>query len=260
MPNFLANNRPQVTVMIQSKTAENAINTIRSAIYEGADAFGLQICRIEPEERKRLNDIFASGSGRPFYITNYRYGYNEGLSDDECMKGLTEGLKIGGTLGDIMGDTFDKSPNELTANPTAIDKQRKIIDEIHKMDKEVLISSHLYRFAEADEVLEIAYEHQRRGADISKIVTAANNDEEEAENIRITGLLKKELKIPFLFLSGGTHYKIHRLVSPLIGSCMSLCVQQYDDLATKAQPPLKFTRYITDNMDYNEYRIITGGR
>lgn len=176
------------------------------------------------------------------------------------MKGLIEGLKIGGTLGDIMGDTFDKSPNELTTNPTAIDKQRKIIDEIHKMDKEVLISSHLYRFAEADEVLEIAYEHQRRGADISKIVTAANNDEEEAENIRITGLLKKELKIPFLFLSGGTHYKIHRLVSPLIGSCMSLCVQQYDDLATKAQPPLKFTRYIADNMDYNEYRIITGGR
>ena len=34
MLNFLANNRPPVTVMIQSKTAENAINTIRTAIYE----------------------------------------------------------------------------------------------------------------------------------------------------------------------------------------------------------------------------------
>lgn len=260
MLDFLSNNRPTVTVMIQSKTAENAINTIRSAVYEGADAFGLQICQLEPEERKKLKDIYVSGSGRPFYITNYRYGYNTGLSDDECMEGLIEGLKIGGTLGDIMGDTFDKSPNELTTNLAAVDKQRKIIDEIHKMGKEVLISSHLYRYAEADEVLEIAYEHQKRGADISKIVTAADNDEEEAENIRITSLLKKELKIPFLFLSGGTHYKIHRLVSPLIGSCMSLCVQKYDDLATKSQPPLKFTRYITDNMDYTEYKIKSGGR
>ena len=112
------------------------------------------------------------------------------------------------------------------------------------------MSSHLYRYASAEEVLKIANEHQRRGADISKIVTAANNEDEEAENIRITSLLKKEFEIPFLFLSTGTHCKIHRLVSPLTGSCMSLCVWQYDELATKLQPPLKFVRYVTDNMDY----------
>lgn len=248
---FLNSYKPTVTVMIQSKTASNAINTIRNSVYEGADAFGLQICRLEPKERTHLKEIYSSSAGRPFYITNYRYGYNAGLSDEECMQGLIEGLKLGGTLGDIMGDTFDKSPDELAKNPRAIDNQKKLIDEIHNMGKSVLLSSHLYRYAEADEVLEIAYEHQKRGADISKIVTAANNEEEEAENIRITSLLKKELKIPFLFLSGGTHYKIHRLVSPMLGSCMSLCVQQYDELATRTQPPLKFVRYITDNMDYN---------
>lgn len=247
---FLTNYRPTVTVMIQSETAVNAINTIRNSVYEGADAFGLQICRLAPEERKHLKEIYASSAGRPFYITNYRAGYNEGLSDEECMQGLLEGMKAGGNLGDIMGDTFDKTPNELTKNPAAVDKQKKLIDEIHKMGKEVLMSSHLYRFAEAEEVLEIAYEQQKRGADIAKIVTAANNEAEEAENIRITGLLKKELKIPFLFLSGGTYYKIHRLVSPLLGSCMSLCVPQYDELASKCQPPLKFVRYVTDNMDY----------
>jgi 3-dehydroquinate dehydratase type I len=166
------------------------------------------------------------------------------------MNGLLEGLKLGGTLGDIMGDTFDRSPNELAKNPTAIDKQKKLIDEIHNMGKSVLMSSHLYRYAEAEEVLDIAYEHQKRGADIAKIVTVANSEAEEAENIRITSLLKKELKIPFLFLSGGTHYKVHRLVSPMLGSCMSLCVWQYDELATRSQPPLKFVRFVTDNMDY----------
>lgn len=251
---FLTNYRPTVTVMIQSETAANAINTIRNAVYEGADAFGLQICRLAHEERKHLKEIYSSSAGRPFYITNYRYGYNEGLSDEECMNGLLEGLKLGGTLGDIMGDTFDRSTNELAKNPAAIDKQKKLIDEIHNMGKSVLMSSHLYRYAEAEEVLEIAYEHQKRGADIAKIVTAASSEEEEAENIRITSLLKKELKIPFLFLSGGTHYKVHRLVSPMLGSCMSLCVWQYDELATKSQPPLKFVRFVTDNMDYTADR------
>lgn len=156
---------------------------------------------------------------------------------------------MGGTLGDIMGDTFDKCSNELTKNPTAVDRQKRLIDEIHSMGKEVLMSSHLYRFAEAEEILEIAYEQQKRGADIAKIVTSADCEEEEAENIRITSLLKKELNIPFLFLSGGSHCKIHRLVSPMLGSCMSLCVWQYDELATKSQPPLHFVRYITDHMN-----------
>ena len=247
---FLTNYRPTVTVMIQSETAANAINIIRNAIYEGADAFGLQICRLAPGERAHLKEIYKASAGRPFYITNYRYGYNEGLSDEKCMQGLLEGLKDGGALGDVMGDIFDKTPDELTKNPIAVDKQRKLIEEIHNMGKEVLMSSHLYRYAKEEEVLEIAYEHQRRGADISKIVTAAASEEEEAENIRITSLLKKELDIPFLFLSGGTHYKVHRLVSPMLGSCMSLCVQQYDEFATKAQPPLKFVRYVTDHMDY----------
>lgn len=246
---FLKNRKPAVTVMVQSKTAENAINMIQNAVYEGADAFGLQICQLATEERGKIGEIYAAAAGRPFYITNYRYGYNAGLSDEECMNGLLEGLRMGGTLGDIMGDTFDKCSNELTKNPVAVDRQKRLIDEIHSMGKEVLISSHLYRFAEAEEVLEIAYEQQKRGADIAKIVTSADCEEEEAENIRITSLLKKELNIPFLFLSGGSHCKIHRFVSPMLGSCMSLCVWQYDELATKSQPPLHFVRYITDHMN-----------
>ena len=39
-----------------------------------------------------------------------------------------------------------------------------------------------------------------RGADVSKIVTDANDMEQQIENLRITNLLKKELGIPFLLL------------------------------------------------------------
>lgn len=68
---FLTNKKPTVTVMIQSETASNAINTIRNAVYEGADAFGLQIEALAPKEREHLSSIFSSAEGKPFYITNY---------------------------------------------------------------------------------------------------------------------------------------------------------------------------------------------
>ena len=62
---------------------------------------------------------------------------------------------------------------------------------------EILIVLH---FLPADEVLEIALSQQERGADIVKIVTGASSMDEQLENLRITHLLKKELKVPFLFL------------------------------------------------------------
>ena len=44
-----------------------------------------------------------------------------------------------------------------------------------------------------DEVLEIAFEHQRRGADVSKIVTMANSIDEEMENLKIMDIAKSIL-------------------------------------------------------------------
>ena len=69
-----------------------------------------------------------------------------------------------------------------------------------------------------------ALAQQARGADIAKIVTFANSEAEEMENLRITTLLKQELKIPFLFLSGGECHR-HRRLGGILGNCMVLCVQ-----------------------------------
>jgi 3-dehydroquinate dehydratase len=251
-PSFLNHTKPLVTGMIQADNPNKCIAMIKNSIYDGADAFGIQLCQIKKEFRteEHLKSIFASTAQRPIYITNYRYGYNEGMTDEECMDGLIDGLKYGATLGDIMGDTFDRSSLELTTNPIAVGKQKSLIDKIHNMGKEVLISSHVGLFLPCEKVLEIAYEHQLRGADISKIVTIANSEEEEMENLRITLLLKKEMKIPFLFLSSGTHYKIHRIVGPMLGCVATLCVQEHDEISTKTQPVLKSIRAVLDNTDY----------
>ena len=45
------------------------------------------------------------------------------------------------------------------------------------------MSSHVLKFIKTDEVLEIAREQRRRGADIAKIVTAADTESELLENL-----------------------------------------------------------------------------
>ena len=48
----------------------------------------------------------------------------------------------------------------------------------------LLFIIHIYKYAPADRVLEIAFEQKRRGADIIKIVTAADTMEQQIENLR----------------------------------------------------------------------------
>ena len=112
------------------------------------------------------------------------------------------------------------------------------------------MSSHVLKYTPAETVLEIAFEQQKRGADIVKIVTAGNSDEEQMENLRITTLLKKELKVPFLFLSGGTHSKIHRMIGAQLGCVTYLAVREHDNRAVPTQPTIRAAKAVRDNLDY----------
>jgi 3-dehydroquinate dehydratase len=127
---------------------------------------------------------------------------------------------------------------ELIAAKGAVQKQKEFIAELHDAGAEVLMSTHSHKFLTADEVLKIAYGHRERGADICKIVAHAECAEQQIENMRIIDLLKRELDIPFLFLCGG-ECKILRRVGGEFGNCMSLCVSEYDELATTCQPLLR---------------------
>ncbi|MBR5444476.1 MAG: hypothetical protein IKV57_00030, partial [Clostridia bacterium] len=60
----------------------------------------------------------------------------------------------------------------------------------------------------------------------------------------------KELDAPFLFISGGTHYKRHRTLGFAFGCSMILCVERYDHLSTRSQPLLRAMREIVDHLDY----------
>jgi 3-dehydroquinate dehydratase len=185
---------------------------------------------------------------KPIYVTNYRSGINKemGYSDDELAEGLLLLAESGATLCDVMGDYYDKNDRELTFDARAVDKQLRLIDKLHEIGAEVLMSTHITKsFHSADEILSIAHEQEKRGADICKIVTGAENTDQQIENLRIINLLKENLKIPFLFLSGGECH-IMRRIGGLLGCCMYLCVREYDEYATKSQPLLHDIKIIRD--------------
>lgn len=242
--------KPLLTVMIkQTQNPANAIAEIGRANYCGAEAFGIQLEGLSREFHtpENIKKIFSAMGDKPIYVTNYKLFNNKDITYEELGEELLSFLDYGATLVDVMGDMFCKADDELTMNEEAITKQIELIDRIHKKGGQVIMSSHVNKFMTEKRVLQIAKEHKRRGADISKIVAHGNSMEEQMENLRITAVLNEKLGIPYLFLSGG-ECLIHRRLGILLGCCMSLCVCELSECSDNPQPLIYEQRKIRDEL------------
>lgn len=246
---FFGNERAVLTTMVQADNPDRIKELIDLSVPEGAEAFGMQFERMKPEYRKKevYKDLFAYAGDKPVYVTNYRDTFNVDKSDDILAEELLELAECGADLCDVIGDLYDRQPGELSVDEKAVEKQMLLIDELHKKGAKVLISSHICKYTSAERVMEVALEHKRRGADISKIVTGADTMEEQLENLKIINMLKEKLGLPFLFLCGG-ECNILRRIGGEIGCCMYLCVHEHDELATPVQPLLTKVEAIRANM------------
>jgi len=256
-PTFLGHNRPLLVSMITDETPEECKCSIRNSIYDGADAFGIHLCHLlmEYHNEKTLREIFFYAQHRPIYTVHYRRADRPQLTDGDLADTQRLCLRAGGTLCDVMGDMFDRgAPKELSMKSEAVDKQKRYIDELHEMGGEVLMSTHIHSFLTAEETLIQAKEIESRGADIVKIVVQAKSEEEAQEAYRITMMLKNELKRPFLYLCMGKYGKVHRVLTPVFGSVMTLCVQQYRAHSLPDHPLLRATRAVYDNIDFGMNR------
>jgi len=247
-PTFLQYDKPLLCAMIQCHTPSECIEKIKLSIAGGADALGIQLCKLKSEYRTKeiLTEIFTACAGKPIYVTNYRHGDNEGKTDEECAEGLLLALDAGATLVDVFGDMFEKGADyELASSPAAIEKQKLLIDEIHKRGGEVLISSHTLRDISADESVMIAKTHIERGADVIKIVNSIDDEKRIPENItaiqRITEMTDKKL---LLLVSGKG--QIVRYIGPHFGVCMYLCVAYHGYTDTPEQPLLQNAKEVRD--------------
>lgn len=246
---FFGRDKALLTVMVQADNPDRIKELIDKSVPEGAEAFGMQFEQMKSEYRTRevYKDLFAFAKDKPVYVTNYRHASNEGKSDDMLAAELVELADCGADLCDVMGDYFDRQPDEVAVDKTAIEKQKELIRKIHSKGSKVIMSSHVLKYIPAERVLEIALEHQRRGADICKIVSGADTMEHQLENLKNINMLKEKLEIPFLFLCGG-QCSILRRIGGELGCCMYLCVHEYDALASLQQPLLKDVKIIRDTI------------
>ncbi len=250
---FLNYEKPLLCAMIQATTPEKAIKKIKDSLADGAEALGVQLCKLKREYRTKeiLKEIFDACEGKPIYVTSYRHHESEGYTDEDCASLLLLAIDAGATLCDVMGDMFARDTYyELTRNEEAIQKQKALIDEIHKRGGEVLMSSHTMKNISCGECEMIAKAHIERGADIIKIVNRAESKSEIPQYIeaiqKITASTDKKL---LLLVSG--EGQIIRYIGPNFGVCMYLCVAYHGELDTPEQPVLKNLKQLRDNIRFD---------
>ena len=246
---FFKENRPVVTTMLHSAEYDEIVSEIKKTLDFGTDAFGLQLETIKDSDKtdEKLMSVFKAMDGKPAYVTYYRTGEaNCNIGDDKLADELVRAFKCGGKLIDVPGGmfaderlTFWDYDYQFSEDENIIKKQRELIDKLHSMGASVLMSTHIKRFADMEEVLKIALSQQNRGADIAKVVTGAESRSELMQNICISAELSKESYSPALFLCCGEYCRTHRIIGPMISGGMYLCVAEHDELATPAQPLLE---------------------
>lgn len=247
--------KPVLTVILSGNDSkERVIELINEAISEGTEAFCLQFEHMKAEDRSRENyrEIIAACQDKPVYATCYLEGNTLNQTDDEIEQEILMLQECGAKLLDIRTDMFDPSEKQISTDPTAIARQKKLIDEIHARGGEVLMSSHTSCYMSPEEVLDLLKMQQSRGVDVCKAVTVANTDEELADAYITAGLIRRELHQDHLFLVGGDQHCDFRFLGNFLGSSLLLCTV---DSRPGLQPPISSVKKVKELR--NAYRDAT---
>ncbi len=248
---FQRKSTANTALLTQEDSVEKILSRIASAVIFGADGIAVELGSLPPELRtpdsyRRFMD---AAPELPFMFILYRNDRWLGGDDEARQKYLLDAASAGAEVIDVMGDLFDPAPYELSMNPAAIEKQKALIREIHERGAKVIMSSHLSDQARsAQQVLEHLREQESRGADILKIVTAVNSEEELLEAFRTTLLLHQKLEKPFVHLCNGKYSRPHRFLGPKFGVAIAFTVFTE---TPQSQPTIQQLKNVLSNIHWN---------
>lgn len=240
---FCSLEAPFIASIVQESTVAATIANILNSEHDGAMGFMVDFSFLPEEGRteEAMRRIFAA-SGRPMMPLFYRSG-NLTLdlaSEDDRAELMLRALKAGARSIDVMGNLFEPdAPRELAKDRYAVDRQMALIDRIHEAGGEVLISSHMAEVLRAEEVLEHLLKQERRGADIAKIVTFCETEDDLEESVRTMNLLKREMKLPYIYLCNGKFGRLQRFWAPVLGGMLNFGIERYNPISQGAQPTIK---------------------
>ena len=251
---YFGSNKTVIAAIMEGMTPGEIIAVSRTAESDGADAVCLSLRELQPEFRNKesLAGIF-SATSLPYMVYYYRENACGPIEDDDSrQKLLLEAAKAGASVIDVMGDLYEPTPKTQRAlGKRAILRQKKLIDKIHSIGAQVVMSSHTQVFMNAEQTLEQLQDFESRGADIVKIVVPVNTEEEFNESIRTTMHLHHELKKPFIHLAGGKFARIHRFLGMSLGVSVTFAVAHYNPRNPMFQPSVKAMKDVRDAYRWN---------
>lgn len=260
-------NAPALAGVIREKTAPEAIAEILNCQYHGADMVDLHMSCLETPDLDTLKKI-VNASKIPILALNYNLlcdWQDRGFTEEERVNTYMLAAEAGVAGIDMQGYTFDENsrngfcgediysftknnPKEIVTDKKIIDKQCELIEKMHSMDVEVLLSCHPGVAMNCQQVVDLALFLEERKPDIIKIVTASDSEEELAECIRTMLILKKEVKTPVSYHAYGSLSSLSRIVNPILGGQIMFCVDRYSETSTFTQLDLQTARTIIDNV------------
>ncbi len=258
---------PAVAGVIREWHVKEAIAQIKNCLYDGADMIDLHLSCLERTDEESLRKIMRS-TRLPVLALNYnttRDGESAQLTEEERVDSLLRAVEAGAVGIDMQGYTFHLpskkefcgednysftkgNPKEIVTDEAVIARQCELIENVHAMGAEVLLSCHPGIPMKAEQVVDLARFLEQRKPDIIKIVTKAENEDDLAESIRAMLLLKKEVKTPVAYHANGTEGVLSRIINPLLGGQIIFCVDRYDAASTMEQLDLRTASTIVSSM------------
>lgn len=250
---FFNRQETAVTALFTGTSITELLTKIRSAAAMGADGIAIEINNLPPESRTVDNfKTLIDEAPLPFMFICYRNCQYFGDDDEARQEFLLRAAEAGAEVIDVMGDLYAPAEDELTMETAAIEKQQKLIAQIHDRGAKVLISSHMHKLPpkSADEVLKYLTAQAERGADICKIVTNCNSEEAFLEAIRTDMMLGRTFDKPFIHLSDGKYNKLHRFLGTKLGLAITFGVAAYDQYLYR-QPLISSFKTVRDLISWD---------
>jgi len=136
----------------------------------------------------------------------------------------------------------------VVTDPAIIERQCALIDQVHTMGAEVLLSCHPGVPMTTEQVVGLAKFLEERKPDIIKIVTKATTCEECDEAVRAMSVLKRELHTPVSYHANGKAGIPSRILNPLQGGQIAFCIDRYNEGSTMEQLELRSVRAAVDSV------------
>ena len=247
---FVGSDKPLITAMIRCKTPEKYIEKIGLSLADGAEAIGVQLEWLECGYRTRsdLENIFSACCGLPVYVTAYRHGESQGLPDEALSALLMLARSSGATMLDVMGDVFFRNTQYgMNVIPVDVARQLELVDSLHEMGGEVMMSACVKGTLKVVEYEMIAADQGTRRADIIGIfnngVTRGELSNYRKSVERISEMTEKKLQIEI----AGEGITFDDMAShPRL--CMYRCVQSHGEFDSPDMPLLKKAIAIRDSI------------